>query len=83
MCIGTPIFEDAFSGYSFLMAFEITYEIDAKASDVLIDAIRVEQTIEFPYKLAKTWIQNEVVGQVESKKEKDNKSVVTISMQMK
>jgi len=61
------------------MAFEITYEIDAKASDVLIDAIRVEQTIEFPYKLAKTWIQNEVVGQVVSKKEKDNKSVVTIS----
>ncbi|MFZ9249320.1 MAG: RuBisCO large subunit C-terminal-like domain-containing protein [Candidatus Nanopelagicales bacterium] len=61
------------------MAFEITYEIDAKSSDVLIDAIRVEQTIEFPYKLAKTWIQNEVVGQVVSKKEKDNKSVVTIS----
>ncbi|MFM8212228.1 MAG: RuBisCO large subunit C-terminal-like domain-containing protein, partial [Actinomycetes bacterium] len=42
-------------------------------------AIRVEQTIEFPYRLTKTWIQNEVVGQVVSVEEKANKAIVTIS----
>ena len=48
------------------MAFEITYEIDSNSSKDLIDAIRVEQTIEFPYRLAKSWIQEEVVGQIVS-----------------
>ena len=61
------------------MAFEITYEIETKSKDLLIDAIRVEQTIEFPYKLAKTWIQNEVVGQVVSVTVKENKSLVKIT----
>lgn len=46
------------------MPFIITYEIDKQASDVIIDAIRVEQTIEFPFRLAPQWIQDEVVGQV-------------------
>ncbi len=61
------------------MAFEITYEINSTSSDAIIDAIRVEQTIEFPYRLAKTWIQNEVVGQVVPVEEKTNKSVVKVS----
>ncbi|MFM9129858.1 MAG: ribulose 1,5-bisphosphate carboxylase large subunit, partial [Actinomycetes bacterium] len=61
------------------MAFEITYEINSDSKEVLIDAIRVEQTIEFPYRLAKTWIQNEVVGQVVSVEDKTNKACVTIS----
>lgn len=63
----------------FLMAFEITYEIDTNSSKDLIDAIRVEQTIEFPYRLAKSWIQEEVVGQIVSVDQKQNKSIAKIS----
>ena len=46
------------------MPFEISYEIDSDSSAQLIEAIRTEQTIEFPLQLAPTWIQQEVVGQV-------------------
>jgi hypothetical protein len=46
------------------MAFEITYELDATVADDFIDAIRVEQSIEFPLHLAPQWIANQVVGQV-------------------
>ena len=51
------------------MAFLITYLIDSDAADEVIEAIRVEQTIEFPYKLVPKWIQDEIVGKVESREE--------------
>ncbi|WP_109471954.1 RuBisCO large subunit C-terminal-like domain-containing protein [Ornithinimicrobium cavernae] len=41
--------------------------------DAVAEAIRVEQTIEFPADLAPEWIQEEVVGRVE---ERDEQSVV-------
>ena len=60
--------------------FEITYLIDSAHSKEIIDAIRVEQTIEYPLELAPEWIQNEIVGQVVSQKEHDkSKTEVTIS----
>jgi ribulose-bisphosphate carboxylase large chain len=46
------------------MAFTITYVIDSDAHLELIESIRVEQTIEFPYRLAPSWIQEEIVGKV-------------------
>lgn len=46
------------------MPFEITYEIDSDSSGQLVDAIRTEQTIEFPFRLAPEWIQEDVVGEV-------------------
>lgn len=61
------------------MAFVITYELPSQSRDVLTEAIRVEQTIEFPYRLAPEWIQNEVVGQVVSVTELGNKSQIKIS----
>lgn len=48
------------------MAFLITYLIHSDAADEVIEAIRVEQTIEFPYKLVPKRIQDEIVGKVES-----------------
>lgn len=42
----------------------VTYAA-AGATRALADAIRVEQTIEFPFDVAPTWIQEEVVGHVE------------------
>ena len=63
------------------MTFVITYQLDPNSSQDLIDAIRVEQTIEFPYRLAKSWIQEEIVGQVVSIEEKNNKRIVKISYQ--
>ena len=60
--------------------FEITYLIDSDHSKEIIDAIRVEQTIEYPLDLAPEWIQNEIVGQLLSEKEIDkSKTEVTIS----
>jgi ribulose-bisphosphate carboxylase large chain len=50
---------------------EITYLIDAAQSKEIIEAIRVEQTIEYPFDLAPEWIQNEIVGQLVSEKEYD------------
>lgn len=46
------------------MPFELTYEVDADTSGQIIEAIRTEQTIEFPLRLAQKWIQEDVVGQV-------------------
>lgn len=51
------------------MAFQITYLIDSVTADEVIEAIRVEQTIEFPYKLVPKWIQEEIVGKVEFREE--------------
>ncbi|MDP7383907.1 MAG: RuBisCO large subunit C-terminal-like domain-containing protein, partial [Acidimicrobiales bacterium] len=43
---------------------EIDYRITAENPRAIADAIRVEQTIEFPFELAPEWIQQDVVGQV-------------------
>ena len=43
---------------------EIDYRITAENPRAIADAIRVEQTIEFPFELAPEWIQQGVVGQV-------------------
>lgn len=43
----------------------ITYEYQGEDPKSIADIIRVEQTIEFPYELAPTWIQETVVGEVE------------------
>ena len=59
---------------------EITYLVNSNHSKELIDAIRVEQTIEYPLELAPSWIQEEIVGQVLSQKEFDKtRTEVTIS----
>lgn len=43
---------------------EIDYTVTGVDAAKVADAIRVEQTIEFPFDLAPAWIQQEVVGQV-------------------
>ena len=43
---------------------EIDYRITAEDPLAIADAIRVEQTIEFPFELAPEWIQQGVVGHV-------------------
>lgn len=44
----------------------ITYDVVGHEPEQVADAIRVEQTIEFPFDLAPEWIQHDVVGQIES-----------------
>ncbi len=44
----------------------VTYRAWTDDPAGLAEAIRVEQSIEFPFELAAEWIQREVVGQVES-----------------
>lgn len=44
----------------------ITYRIKHPDPGVVADAIRTEQTIEFPFDLAPQWIQESVVGHIES-----------------
>ena len=44
--------------------FVVTYEIYGDDVQAVADAIRVEQTIEFPHDLAADWIQQEVVGEI-------------------
>lgn len=44
----------------------VTYRISGDDPRSVVDAIRVEQTIEFPYRLAPEWIQRDVVGRVEA-----------------
>jgi len=44
--------------------FVVNYEIYGDDAPAVAEAIRVEQTIEFPYDLAANWIQQEVVGDV-------------------
>jgi ribulose-bisphosphate carboxylase large chain len=53
----------------------ITYDISGPDPLGTADAIRAEQTIEFPYELATTWIQEQVVGHIVEAHE----SVVTIA----
>ena len=55
-----------------MSSIQITYRINSQTSKEVTEAIRVEQTIEFPYDLAPEWIQKEVVGQVVSSKEIEN-----------
>jgi ribulose-bisphosphate carboxylase large chain len=43
---------------------EIDYQVTNGDPAQIAEAIRVEQTIEFPFDLAPAWIQGEVVGQV-------------------
>lgn len=44
--------------------FVVTYEIYGDDARTVAEAIRVEQTIEFPNELAAEWIQHEVVGDI-------------------
>lgn len=43
----------------------VSYELQTEDPRALAEAIRVEQSIEFPRELAPAWIQEEVVGQIE------------------
>jgi len=43
-----------------------TYRIWSDDVAAVAEAIRIEQTIEFPFDLAEKWIQDEVVGWIES-----------------
>lgn len=45
---------------------EVDYRIWAGDCQAVADSIRVEQTIEFPFELAPEWIQQTVVGRIES-----------------
>ena len=58
----------------------VTYQFTGEDPKSIADVIRAEQTIEFPFELAPTWIQEEVVGKVEeiSSTDKQNHSI-TIS----
>ena len=47
-------------------SIEVDYRISQGRPHEVADAIRVEQTIEFPFDLAPGWIQDEVVGRVVS-----------------
>lgn len=44
--------------------FAVTYQITNQNVKEVAEAIRVEQTIEFPFELAPTWIQETVVGEI-------------------
>ncbi|MGA0985325.1 MAG: RuBisCO large subunit C-terminal-like domain-containing protein [Candidatus Nanopelagicales bacterium] len=44
--------------------FTVTYQISQGDVKEVAEAIRVEQTIEFPFDLAPNWIQKEVVGEI-------------------
>lgn len=44
----------------------VTYRLTSSNPQEVADDIRTEQTIEFPYDLAPEWIQESVVGQIES-----------------
>lgn len=50
-----------------MSSIQITYHLKSDSSKEVIEAIRVEQTIEF-LDLAPKWIQEQVVGQVVSQK---------------
>ena len=44
--------------------FTVTYEVSRGDVKEVAEAIRVEQTIEFPFELAPEWIKQEVVGEI-------------------
>lgn len=49
----------------------VTYRVFADDLEGVIEAARVEQTIEFPYDLVPEWIQETVVGRVEDITDRD------------
>jgi ribulose-bisphosphate carboxylase large chain len=55
--------------------FTVTYQVLAGDIKEIAEAIRVEQTIEFPFDLAPNWIQETVVGEIVEIKE----NLVTIA----
>ena len=58
----------------------VTYKFAGEDPKALADVIRAEQTIEFPFELAPTWIQEEVVGKVEEITSTDKQNhLITIS----
>ncbi len=58
----------------------VTYKYVGEDPKAIADVIRAEQTIEFPYELAPSWIQEEVVGKVEEISSTDNQNhLITIS----
>jgi ribulose-bisphosphate carboxylase large chain len=58
----------------------VTYAFSGENPKVIADLIRVEQTIEFPFELAPSWIQDQVVGKVEEITSIDKKNhLITIS----
>ena len=58
----------------------VTYAYLGEDPAAIADVIRVEQTIEFPFELAPSWIQDEVVGKVEEITSTDPKNhLITIS----
>lgn len=57
----------------------VTYLYTGDNPKEIADAIRVEQTIEFPYELAPEWIQQDVVGDIVSMNSDGNKHEFTIA----
>jgi ribulose-bisphosphate carboxylase large chain len=58
----------------------ITYAFVGENPTAIADLIRVEQTIEFPFELAPSWIQEQIVGSVEEITSSDkNNHLITIS----
>ena len=58
----------------------VTYAFLGENPKVIADLIRIEQTIEFPFELAPSWIQDQVVGKVEEITSIDKKShLISIS----
>jgi ribulose-bisphosphate carboxylase large chain len=53
----------------------VVYDVAGPSPREVVDAVRVEQTIEFPYDLAPAWIQDTVVGRVED----EDGSRITVS----
>ncbi len=58
----------------------VTYAFFGENPKEIADLIRVEQTIEFPYELAPSWIQDQVVGKIEEITSSDKTNhLITIS----
>lgn len=58
----------------------VTYAFFGENPKAIADLIRVEQTIEFPYELAPSWIQDQVVGKIEEITSSDKTNhLITIS----
>ena len=58
----------------------VTYDYFGEDPKSIADLIRVEQTIEFPFELAPSWIQDQVVGKIEEITSSDKSShQITIS----
>lgn len=58
----------------------ITYAFLGENPKAIADLIRVEQTIEFPFELAPSWIQDQVVGKIEEITSSDKSNhLITIS----